>query len=379
MKSDTLCVHGGRAIDYTGAVNVPIYQSATFAHKGVGQSTGYDYSRLQNPTREHLEELVNALEGGAGAAAFSSGMAAIAALTELFSPGDEIIASDDLYGGSVRFFNQIAAKNGIVVKYVNTSNISEISEALTPSAKAVFIETPTNPLLQVTDIAAVSKITREKGIPLIVDNTFLTPYFQKPLALGANIAVHSGTKFLGGHNDTLSGFLVADSEELIERIRFVSKTVGACLAPFDSFLIIRGIKTLAVRMDRIEQNARKIAEWLASPKMSEYVEKVIYTGFESHPEYGISKRQASGFGGIIGFYVKNAETAEKILGGVKLVLFAESLGGTDTLITYPFLQTHADVPPEVREKKGINDRLLRLSVGIENADDIIADIERAIT
>jgi len=376
MKIDTICVHGqGNCPDYTGAVSVPIYQSATFAHHGVGDSTGYDYSRLQNPTREKTEELINALEGGAGAAAFSSGMAAIAVLTELFNSGDRVIASDDLYGGSVRFFNRIAAKRGIAVDYVNTSDLSAIAAAIRPETKAVFIETPTNPMLQVTDIAAAAKIASDNSLLLIVDNTFLTPYFQKPLSLGADVVIHSGTKFLGGHNDTLSGFLIAKTPELLEQIRFVSKTIGACLAPFDSWLITRGIKTLAVRMDKIELNTRKIADWLASEKQ---VEKVIYTGFESHPDYAVSVKQASGFGGIISFYVRDEKTAVQILNGVKLVYFAESLGGTDTLITYPFLQTHADVPAEIREKKGINDRLLRLSVGIENADDIIADLKRAI-
>jgi len=375
MNIDTICVHGdGNKPDYTGAVSVPIYQSATFAHNGVGDSTGYDYSRLQNPTREKLEELIAAMEGGAGATAFSTGMAAVSAFMELFGRGDHVIASDDLYGGSVRFFNNISAKHGVKVEYVNTSHIGEIRAALTPETKAVFVETPTNPMLQVTDIAAVAELIRGRGIILAADNTFLTPYFQKPLDLGADIVIHSGTKFLGGHNDTLSGFLVAKTPELIERIRFVSKTVGACLSPFDSWLIIRGIKTLAVRMDKIERNTREIADWLReNPKVG----KVIYTGFSDHPEYDISVKQAKGFGGIISFEVDSAETAVRILNGVELVYFAESLGGTDTLITYPFVQTHADVPAEIREKKGINDRLLRLSVGIENAGDIIADLEKA--
>jgi len=376
MNMDTICVHGeGNNPDYTGAVSVPIYQSATFAHRGVGDSTGYDYSRLQNPTREKLEELIATMEGGAGATAFSSGMAAVAAFMELFERGDHVIASDDLYGGSVRFFNNISAKKGVVVEYVNTSRIDGIKAALTPETKAIFIETPTNPMLRVTDIAAVAELIKGRGIVLAVDNTFLTPYFQKPLDLGADIVIHSGTKFLGGHNDTLSGFAVAKTQELIEKIRFISKTVGACLSPFDSWLIIRGIKTLAVRMDRIEHNTRKIADWLAkNPKVG----KVIYTGFPDHPEYDISVKQAKGFGGIISFEVDSEATAVGILNGVELICFAESLGGTDTLITYPFVQTHADVPADIREKNGINNRLLRLSVGIENAEDIIADLERAI-
>ncbi len=375
MNSDTICVHGSRNNpDYTGAISVPIYQTATFAHRGVGESTGYDYSRVQNPTREKLEELICTLEGGAGAAAFSSGMAAMQAMMELFSPGDHLIVSDDLYGGAVRCFHSISAKNGIEFDFVNTSHLPEIAAKIKPNTKAVYVETPTNPMLQVTDIAACASLTKERGLLLVVDNTFLTPYFQKPLALGADLVLHSGTKFLGGHNDTLAGFIAARSEDLIEKIRFISKTVGSMLAPFDAWLLIRGIKTLAVRMDKIEENAWKIAHFLLNCKK---VKKVYYTGFENHLEYAISKRQSKGFGGVISFEVDSRETAEHILNRVKLIYFAESLGGTDSLITYPYLQTHADVPAEVREKKGINDRLLRLSVGIENAEDLIEDLKQA--
>ncbi|MDR1759397.1 MAG: PLP-dependent aspartate aminotransferase family protein [Fibrobacter sp.] len=377
MNLDTICVHGsGNNPDYTGSLSVPIYQTATFAHKGVGESTGYDYSRVQNPTREKLEELIGTLEGGAGAAAFSSGMAAFSAMTALFSPGDHLIVSDDLYGGVVRYFHTIAAKNGIEFDFVNTSHLPEIAANIKPNTKAIYVETPTNPMLQVTDIAACAALAGEHGLLLAVDNTFLTPYLQKPLALGADIVLHSGTKFLGGHNDTLAGFLVTRSEELIEKIRFISKTVGSMLAPFDAWLLIRGIKTLAVRMDKIEENTRKIAHFLLNCKK---VKKVYYTGFENHPEFAISKSQARGFGGVISFEVDSRETAEHILNHVKLIYFAESLGGTDSLITYPFLQTHADVPAAVRDKKGINDKLLRLSIGIENAEDLIQDLEQAFS
>lgn len=375
MNIDTICVHGLKNhLDYTGAVSTPIYQSATFAHKGVGKSTGYDYSRLQNPTREILEELICAMEGGTGAAAFSSGMAAIGALMELFSPGDHIIASDDLYGGSVRLFNQISVKNGISFDFVNTSETDEIISHIKPETKAIYIETPTNPMLQVTDIAECSKIAVKHNLLLFVDNTFLTPYFQKPLTLGADVVIHSGTKFLGGHNDTLAGFLVTNSPQLTEKIRFIIKTTGACLAPFDSWLLIRGIKTLAVRMDKIEENAYALANWLLT---RDKVKKVYYTGFENHPQYALSKKQSNGFGGVISFETDSEQTAVSILNNIKLIYFAESLGGTDTLITYPYLQTHADVPAEIREKKGINEKLLRISVGIEHIDDIIADLEQA--
>lgn len=375
MEIKTICVHGKEnTIDYTGAVSTPIYQSATFAHKGVGMSTGYDYSRLQNPTREKLESLIRDLEVGVDAIAFSTGMAAVTALMETFNHGDHIIASDDLYGGSVRLFNNICAKNVISVEYVNTSYIDEITAKIKPETRAIYIETPTNPLLQVTDIAACSEIAKEHNLLLIVDNTFLTPYFQNPLRLGADIVIHSGTKFLGGHNDTLAGFLVVNSEELSEKLRFIAKTIGACLAPFDSWLIMRGIKTLAVRMDRIEENTIKLANWLST---RDEVKKVYYTGFESHPQYNISVRQAKGFGGIISFEVESERIAVGLLNNLKLIYFAESLGGTETLMTYPFLQTHADVPEEVRKAKGINECLLRISVGIEDIEDIITDLKNS--
>ena len=375
MKIDTVCVHGmGNSPDYTGAVSAPIYQTATFAHIAVGESTGFDYSRAGNPTRENAEELIRVLEAGAGAAAFSTGMAAVSACMELFSPGSHIIASDDLYGGSVRLFSHISVKNGVEIEYADTSNIQDISACIKKNTKALYIETPTNPTLQVTDIAACAAIAKQNSLLLIVDNTFLTPYFQRPLLLGADIVIHSGTKYLGGHNDTLAGFLVAKDTDIIEKIRFIETMVGSCLSPFDSWLIIRGIKTLALRMEKIEENSKKVAEWLKTRKE---VKRVLYTGFEDHPQYEISKRQSDGFGGIISFETTSAEIAVTILNNVKMIYFAESLGGTDTLITYPFLQTHADVPEKVREMKGINDRFLRLSVGIENSDDIISDLEQA--
>lgn len=376
MDFSTLCIHGNPdRYDRTGAVSVPIFQTATFAHPGVGQSTGYDYSRLQNPTREHLEKTVAQLEGGTDAMAFASGMSAIGALMELFSPGDHVIASDDLYGGSYRLFRNISTKNGIAFDFVNTSDLKQIQSHIRPQTKAVLIETPTNPMMQVTDIAAVSALAKRHGLLLIVDNTFLTPYYQKPLALGADIVIHSGTKFLGGHNDTLAGFLVVSDNSLSERLRFIYKTTGGCLSPFDSWLLIRGIKTLAVRMDRQQQTAMTISRWLlAQPK----VKKVYYVGLPSHPDYEISKRQATGFGAMISFETDSGGTAQRVLSHVSLIQFAESLGGVETLITYPMLQTHADVPKEEREAKGINERLLRLSVGLESAEDLISDLEHAL-
>jgi cystathionine gamma-synthase len=375
MDISTLCIHGnGQKYDNTGAISVPIFQSATFVHPGVGLSTGYDYSRLQNPTREHLEKTVARLEGGVDAMAFSSGMAAIAALMELFSPGDHIIASDDLYGGSHRLFFNISEKNGIRFSLVDTSDISQIEASIRPETKAVFVETPTNPMMHVTDIQEAARLAKSHNLLLIVDNTFLTPYYLKPLALGADIVIHSGTKYLGGHNDTLAGFLVVSDTGLSERLRFIYKTIGACLSPFDSWLLIRGIKTLAIRMDRQQETALRLARWLMAQKK---VKAVHYVGLPSHPDYEVSKRQAAGFGSMISFETDSAETARRILSKVSLIQYAESLGGVETLITYPMLQTHADIPREEREAKGINDKLLRLSVGLESADDLINDLRQA--
>lgn len=373
---ETRCIHGPtKPYDQSGAVSVPIYQSATFAHLGVGKSTGYDYSRLQNPTRDYTEQLVCQLESGVDAIAFSTGMAAITSLMELFEPGDHIIASDDLYGGSLRLFNHISTKNGLSFSFVNTSDLTAICDRITPRTKAIFIETPTNPMMHVTDIEAVSSIATSNNALLIVDNTFLTPYFQQPLTLGADIVIHSGTKFLGGHNDTLAGFLVTSSEVLSERLRFLAKTVGACLSPMDSWLIQRGIKTLALRMERQQANALAISQWLEShPK----VEKVYYAGLPSNPGYDTMCKQTSGFGSMISVTMISKEAAYQLLEHTRLIQFAESLGGVETLITYPMTQTHADVPEAERERKGITDCLLRLSIGIEHVNDLITDLTHAL-
>jgi cystathionine beta-lyase/cystathionine gamma-synthase len=372
----TLCIHANKKkYDRTGAISVPIFQSATFVHPGVGESTGYDYSRLQNPTREHLEKTIAQLEGAEDALAFSTGMAAIVTLMELFSPNDHIIVSDDLYGGTFRLFSHISIKNGISVSFVNTSDLAQITRAVTKHTKAIFIETPTNPMMQVTDIAMAAELAKQHSLLLIVDNTFLTPYYQKPLALGADIVVHSGTKFLCGHNDTLAGFLAIKDTELSERLRFIYKTTGSCLSPFDSWLLIRSIKTLAARMDKQQESALKIAQWLQTRNK---VNAVYYVGLSSHPDYAVSKRQTTGFGSMISFEVADEETAVQVLERVSLIQYAESLGGVESLITYPMLQTHADVPKEIRDAKGVNERLLRLSVGLESADDLIADLAEAL-
>lgn len=374
---NTVCIHGSgqrKNIENTGSISFPIYQTAAYAHPGVGKSTGYDYSRVQNPTREETERIVADLEHGREALAFSSGMAAISAFMELFRPGDHIVAMDDLYGGTIRQFRLINEKNGIDVTYVDTSDLELVRAAIQENTKLIYIETPTNPMMQVTDIAAVSELAREKGCLLAVDNTFLTPYFQNPLDLGADVVIHSATKYLEGHNDTLGGFLVMNREDIAQELRAVFKTTGAGLAPFDSWLILRGMKTLAVRMEKHQENAMALAGWLQA---HEKVRDVLYIGLEDHPGWEVTKRQSRGFGGMLAFHVDSREMAYKILGNVKLIRFAESLGGTESLITYPVTQTHADVPDEKRRAKGIDETLLRMSVGLEDVHDIIADLEQA--
>ncbi len=372
---ETRCQHLDEdltACDLSGALSFPIYQTATFAHKGVGESTGYDYSRLQNPTRERLEKVVASLESGIDALAFSSGMAAIGTAVELFKVGDHIIVDYDLYGGSIRLFNNISKKNGIEFTSVDVVN-DDVSKYIKENTKAVFVETPTNPMMNVIDIEKLAEITKKNNILLIVDNTFLSPYLQNPLKLGADIVIHSGTKYLGGHNDTLSGFIVTNREDIREKLRFLIKTTGAGLAPFDSWLILRGIKTLSVRMDRAEENAIKITNWLKDRK---HITKVIYPGLPEHPGHEIMKKQARGFGAMLTFEVDSKEFALYILKSVRLIRFAESLGGTETLITYPITQTHADVPAEELERNGITDRILRVSVGIEGVNDLLKELEQ---
>ncbi|MDF2905566.1 MAG: cystathionine gamma-synthase [Herbinix sp.] len=374
---NTKCLYGNHRkspVDSTGAISFPIYQTATFAHPDVGISTGYDYSRLQNPTREQLEKIVASLEKGYDAVAFSSGMAAMNALMELFEPGDHILVSDDLYGGTIRIFNHINKKNGIEVEYIDTSDASATENHIKCNTKAIFVETPTNPMMNVTDLEAISRIARNHNLLLLVDNTFLSPYFQNPISVGADVVLHSGTKFLGGHNDTLAGFLVMANEVLSERIRFILKTTGAGLSPFDSWLLLRGIKTLSIRMEAQQKNAFAIAEWLNHQK---HVRKVYYVGLPNHPGYEVNRKQSRGYGSMISFHVDTPETAVRILRKVSLIQYAESLGGVESLITYPMLQTHADVPESEREAKGINSTLLRLSVGIEYIDDLISDLDQA--
>ena len=360
---NTRCLHLEETegkLEHYGAISYPIYQTATYEHPEAGQSTGYDYSRLQNPTREHLEKMIAGLESGIDAFALSTGMAAITLLMELFRPGDHLIVEADLYGGSIRLFDHVNKKNNYEFTHLNCAE-DDIEGAIQDNTKAIYIETPTNPMMNVSDIAAIAEIAKKHGLLLIVDNTFLSPYFQNPLKLGADIVVHSGTKFLGGHNDTLAGFLVTNNEEVRDRLRFLIKTTGAGLAPFDCWLILRGMKTLGIRME----------EWL---KTQSIVQKVYYPGLPEHPGYEIMKKQARGFGSMITFQVDSKEHALQILKQVRMIKFAESLGGVETLITYPTTQTHADVPEEVRLKNGITPCTLRLSTGIEDIEDLLGEL-----
>lgn len=377
IEISTKCLHledEESNCNHYGAISYPIYQTATYAHPEVGRSTGFDYSRLQNPTRKQLERTVAALENGTDAFAFSSGMAAITALMEIFKPGDHLITDADLYGGSIRLFDNIIVKNGIEFTRTDCST-KDIESLIKENTKAIYIETPTNPMMRVVDIAKVSDIAKRHKLLLIVDNTFLSPYFQNPLNLGADIVIHSGTKFLGGHNDTLAGFIVTNKKEISEKLSFIIKTVGSGLAPFDSWLIIRGIKTLAIRMEKAQENAFAIVKYLQTePK----VKKIYYPGIEGTKDYEVCKRQARGFGSMITFEMESAALAKHVLKFTRIIPFAESLGGVETLLTYPCTQTHADVPEEDRIANGITDCVLRMSVGIEAAEDLIADLKYAI-
>lgn len=384
MNIDTICVRGRidyEACDKTGAIALPIYQSATFAHPALGQSTGYDYSRLKNPTRDYLEKLVASLDHAEFGFAYNCGLAAITALFDAIILNEKegerihVVCSDDLYGGTERFLNTIGKKLGFDTTYTDTTELENVRRASKQNTKIIFIETPGNPLMKITDIKKTAEYAHSIGAILIVDNTFLTPYLQQPILLGADVVVQSGTKFLCGHNDTLAGFVTTNDKNLAEKLEIITKTTGSALPPFDSYMIVRGIKTLSVRLDRQCENALKIVEAL---KKNPRVKGILFPGLPESKGYEISKTQATGFGSMISFYVDSPETVARILKNVKIIHFAESLGGIDTLITYPATQTHVDVPEEERNKRGITDTLLRLSVGIENADDLIEDLSQAL-
>ncbi|MDR3335312.1 MAG: PLP-dependent aspartate aminotransferase family protein [Treponema sp.] len=377
MKIDTTLVHGATCFDpKTGAISTPIYQSSTFRHPALYESTGFDYSRGINPTRTELERTLALIEGGKYGLAFASGMGAISAIIKLYKPGDHIIVSEDLYGGTYRLFNEYYTQYGFVFSWVDTSDTAAIEAALRTETRAIFIETPSNPMMKVTDIRRCAELMRNRGGHLIVDNTFLSPYFQNPLSLGADFVIYSGTKYLAGHNDTLSGFIVHSQDQYEEPLRNVQKSEGACLSPFDAWLVLRGIKTLGLRMERHQANAQKIAHWLREHPQ---VEKVFYTGFTDHPQYDLSASQSRGHSGMVSFYLRDARDVEPLLRKVKIILFAESLGGVETLITYPLVQTHNAIPEKMRLAAGVHDRLIRLSVGIEDPDDLIADLDEGLS
>ena len=374
--ADSIAVRGYEGIDArTGSISYPLYQSATFAHPAWGQSTGYCYSRCGNPTRLELENTIALLEGGKKAMAFSSGMAAITTLLKLLRAGDHVLVSDDLYGGTYRLFSNIYTQYGLEFDYVDLTDPDVLAASFKPNTRLVFLETPTNPTMKVADVAAVGEAAHAHGAVFAVDNTFLTMYFQKPFELGADVVIYSGTKYLCGHNDVLSGFLILRDNTLLEPLFNATMSEGNQLDPFDSWLMLRSLKTLGVRLRQQERNAKHIAEAL---KANPHVTDVFYVGDPDHPNYELSKRQTTGFGAMISFKTDTHERALAVLERTKLILFAESLGGTESLVTYPLVQTHGSIPKPMLDKLGIDDRLLRLSVGIEDINDLLADLEQAL-
>lgn len=376
MSSTTQILQSIPVDPQTGAIAVPIYQTSTFVQEAPGVNKGYDYARTGNPTRATLENIVAQLEDGAIGAAFGSGLAAIDAVVKLLQSGDEILAVDDLYGGAFRLFTQVYEKFGITVNYVDSTNAENVFNAITPKTKLIWIETPTNPTLKISDIAAIAKIARASGCWLCVDNTFASPALQKPLSLGADIVLHSATKYLGGHSDLIAGLVVTKDAELGQRIKFIQNACGAILSPFDSFLVIRGIETLNLRIRQHCQTAQVIAEYLESHPA---VDSVFYPGLPSHPNHAIAKKQAKGFGGVVSFTLKEntAEAATTFVTATKLFHLAESLGGVKSLVSHPAAMTHKSIPAEKRRASGVADSLIRLSVGLEEAEDLVKDLEKA--
>ncbi len=376
MKFSTKAIHAGQEPDpATGAVSVPIYQTSTYAQEGLGKHKGFEYARTQNPTRMALEQNLAALEGGRACFAFASGMAATNAVMTLLKSGDHVIVSDNTYGGTFRLFDKVLRNFGLEFSYVDAREPSNVEEAARAETRMVFIETPTNPVMSLVDIRAASEITRRRGIRLVVDNTFMSPYFQRPLELGADIVVHSTTKYLNGHSDGVGGAAILNDEEDIARMAFIQNAAGAILSPMDSWLVMRGTKTLAVRMRQHDENGRIVAQFLAEhPK----IQKVYYPGLKSHPQHELAARQMSGFGGMISFETGSLENAKRVLESVKVCTLGESLGGVETLISHPATMTHASVPEAERNRLGITDGLVRVSVGIEDVEDILADLDQAL-
>ena len=380
-RIETLAIHAGqRPEPITGAVMTPVFLTSTYAQKGPGAHTGFEYSRTQNPTRFALEANLAALEGGAWGLAFNAGVAASTAVLATLDAGDHVVAGDDIYGGSFRLFDKVFRRLGLTFTYVDARDARAVAAAITPRTKLCWLETPTNPLLHLADVRAVSRACAARGVLLAVDNTFMTPYFQRPLDLGADLVVHSTTKYLNGHSDVVGGAVIGRDPALRARLAFVQNSMGGSQPAFDSFLVLRGTKTLAVRMERHQQNALRIARWLeARPE----IESVIYPGLKSHPQHALARRQMSGFGGMISFSLGNGRgalaKARRFLERLRVFTCAESLGGVESLAEHPAIMTHASIPPDRRRQLGISDGLVRLSVGIEHADDLCADLEQAMT
>jgi cystathionine beta-lyase/cystathionine gamma-synthase len=375
MGFSTDCIHAGQEPEpVTGAVSVPIYQTSTYVQPELGKHKGFEYARTKNPTRDATEAALAALERGKHGHCFASGMSAIDAVFRLLKSGDHVIAGENMYGGSYRLFSRVYEKFGVEFTYVDTSYLDQVKAALKPNTRIVYLETPTNPMMTITDIAACAELAHANGALVVVDNTFCSPYLQRPIELGADIVVHSTTKFLNGHSDSVGGVVVSNSDEIAEQIGFLQNAVGAILSPFDSWLVLRGIKTLAVRMKRHEENGQAIANYLSHhPK----VQKVYYPGFADHPGHEVAKKQMSGFGAVIAFELGSYENAKKFLDRVKLCSLGESLGGVETLISHPESMTHASVPGATRKRLGITPGLVRISVGIEDVEDLMADLENA--
>jgi cystathionine beta-lyase len=376
MKFGTRIIHNGHEFDpATKAIGVPIYQVSTYKQESVDHFGRYDYARSDNPTREALEETIASLENGDRGFAFASGMAAISTTLLLFSPGDHLVACEDVYGGAFRVLTQLFSRLGIETTFVDTTNLEAVREAIRPNTRGLYLETPSNPLLKITDLAGASAIARERGLITMVDNTFMTPCLQRPLDLGCDIVMHSGTKFLNGHSDVICGFVVVRDRELGSRLRFLQNAFGAILGPQDSWLVLRGLKTLKVRMEESQRSAHAVAEWLTG---QERVSEVIYPGLPSHPGFAIHRGQASGPGAVISFRLSSVEVTKKLLEGIRLAAFAVSLGGVESIVSYPARMSHAAMSPREREARGISDTLVRLSVGLEDADDLIADLDRVL-
>ena len=375
MRKKTQLIHGGIGVEkHVGAMSPPIYQASTFKQDGIG-NFAYEYSRTGNPTRETLEALIADLEKGKRGFAFASGMAAIAAVMDLFRTGDHLIFTDDVYGGTYRYMTKILNRRNIGVSFVDTSDLEEVKAAVRPETKGIFLETPTNPLLKITDIRAIAEISKDHDLLLIVDNTFNTPYWQNPLELGADIVVHSATKYLGGHSDLVAGLVVVDDEKLGDELHFIQNGSGGVLAPHDSWLLVRGIRTLGVRMEEIESNTKKISDFLVDHP---HVDKIYYPGLADHPNRDIHMKQSGGFGGMLSFTVENEEKALEVLNKVRYFTLAESLGAVESLISLPAKMTHASIPRERRLELGIEDGLIRVSVGLEDVEDLLEDLEQAL-